>query len=196
MTRRRAAALLSAPFGVLALLAPLALAGPADAASHVHRDAEADVTLVVEEGAPTPTVPDNRSADVVRIKTTYAAGVVTLAATTRAPFPTTGQTDLLWEVKTGTRRYQVAFSAAGTETGLSMTRGYDDVDCVGLTTRTRRSTRLISVPAACLDDPRSVRTGLSTYVRNSRGPGAFLDDAQRDGSAPLRTVLGPKVTAD
>lgn len=185
-----------------ALLLPLA---PASAETNVYRDASRDVTRVTYdlgsgELLETRRDPSQAKADIVRIRTRHGQhGVQITIKLRQVPRRLEKNT---WSggyarIATPDRTYAAHFHRRGTSgLAVELRRGRGGHDCGDLRGRVllRQRAFRVTIPAACLDDPRWVRTGASVgYQPESALPDSWSDDARVDGWHGEGTRLGPRV---
>lgn len=186
--------------------AALTVAGmsPASAARWSHEDAVGDVVSYSfsehggTESGPDP-APANTNTDISRFSASHSPRVVVLRANLRDITAASGL--MIYEVRTGTRGYQVA-QRLGTNKdmpafGLYRLNG-QRVRCSGARRSVDRTTEeaLVSIPRRCLGRPRWVRAGAGAFnFTETRTKATFrMDDALKDGDGDIEHLrLSPRI---
>lgn len=159
------------------------LAGQAFAERYDASDAKRDVVSIdITTEAQTP-VPDNATADVVKVRVNHARGAVRFRVKLR-DLAGPALTGVVADLKTNKRRYSLSFFRSGGRTTLELTNpsGEDAIKCRGKKRSSNLDTDVVkfSVPRSCLDSPRWVRAGV--VALEIQEGGAFADDALRAGN--------------
>lgn len=167
--------------GVLALVASVALAGPAHAGRRTVLDPANDVVKQIGQDPQKPAA-NYAASDVTRFVTTFTNTRLVLSTGVRN-LPK-NYWAMLWEVQTdaGTR-YDIDLLKTGEVRFLIRTGGID-VPCEGMTRKADQlhSRVTIAVPLACLGEPQTVRTGAGAAATTRSLGRIYTDDAQRAGT--------------
>ena len=157
-----------------ATVVALAVPGAAFAQTLRHSDPAHDVQ---EAGSKVTDAPDNKTADIVRVRLAHTSTKVSAKIKLRDYRP--GTWFYVEDLKTATRTYEVQGNHTSGGTTFTLTRGRKTVSCEGLTSAIDRSrnTLSVTVPTSCLQDPHWVKVGVG-YIRQSSRT-LFADDALR-----------------
>ncbi|GAA4075840.1 hypothetical protein ACFFOS_25425 [Nocardioides kongjuensis] len=144
----------------LACAAGLLLTTPAlaSAADLVHTDPAHDVRVGDIDSERTHPAADERRVDVRRVEVSHGLDALTIRLRTRGPLPTK-RLFLAAQLKAPSGRFEVTYMKFLGESGVSLTRKFDEVPCEGLTATLERKAVTFVVPTACFGTPAWVRVG-------------------------------------
>lgn len=163
--------------------------GAAHAKSHTMRDASGDVykvTGLLNGNQPTK-APGERVADLTSVTTQHSARAVTITVAMRKLPQDAGAAILQVRTSAGGPAYIVQGIHLGNVAFAEMARGFDatePLECAGLRAKVRTSSRTVAVtvPRACLGNPRWVRVGAGYATVNvANGTLGLMDIAGAKG---------------
>lgn len=164
--------------------------GAAHADRQSHADATGDVVkLSIADAQP---VPQNKAADLTRIAATHSGRRLELTAQVRE-LAADGYA-VVWDVKTPALRWRVYFDKGTAPAELVLeVAGAGESPCNLSGKASDRTDRVrVTVPRACLGNPRWIRFG--ALVQQGVDGGTAVDDGRRTGSFPDEgSYLGPRV---
>lgn len=166
--------------------------GPASAAIWSQSDASGDVTYVTPPDYTTETLaPGDARDDIVRLRVAHNPRTVTIRLTTRA-MPRIRQL-LLADIRTPTRHYGTLPNGAHTEVVRLDGQGGCQVRAEKLDATQFRWQ--LTIPRACLGNPRWVRVGAALLVDQTVGSEErdYSDDALRSDTEPHSLGLSPRI---
>ncbi|GAA3548521.1 hypothetical protein [Nocardioides daeguensis] len=159
----RALAALACATGLL--LTTPALASAADL---VHTDPARDVRSGTIDGDLLRPAPAERRVDIRRVEVSHGAEALVVRFRTRGALPGT-KVFLGARVRTPSATFDLTYLDFFGESGVSMSRGVDDVACEGLTATPEGRVVTFVVPSSCLGSPAWVRVGVgAAQMRHQR----------------------------
>lgn len=138
------------------LLATPALASAADL---VHTDPARDAQIGTSDGDLLHPAPTERRVDIRRVEVSHGADALVVRFRTRGALPVR-KVFLGARVRTPSGTFDVTYLDFFGESGVSISRGVDDIACEGLTATPEGRVVTFVVPSSCLGSPQWVRVGV------------------------------------